>query len=166
MFQKNGKISKFDYEKDEAGSGIDTVVGPSVVVEGDFASQGNITVKGIVSGNVKTSEHLAVEEGAKIMANVKAGSAIIAGEVRGNIKVKGTLELKNTARVLGDVESGVLIVSGGAGLCGKCNTTSIDFANLKTENKKEDKKFGALKKKKFGENESFDGISMEQSVGA
>jgi cytoskeletal protein CcmA (bactofilin family) len=33
---------------------VETVVGPSVHVEGDFASEGNIIVKGMVSGNVKT----------------------------------------------------------------------------------------------------------------
>lgn len=98
---------------------VETVVGPSVNVEGDFASEGNIIVKGSVAGSVHTSRHLAVEQGAKILANVRAGSARIAGEVKGNMKVKDTLELTGTAKVLGDVEVKTLIVEAGALICGK-----------------------------------------------
>lgn len=98
---------------------VETVVGPSVNVEGDFASEGNIIVKGTVSGSVHTSKFLSVEPGAKIMANVRAGSAKIAGEVRGNIKIKDALELTSTARVVGDIEAKVLAVEAGALMFGK-----------------------------------------------
>ncbi len=98
---------------------VDTVVGPSVNVEGDFASEGNIIVKGSVSGSVHTSRHLLVEPGAKIMANVRAGSAQIAGEVKGNMKIKDSLELASTARVLGDIEVKTLVIEAGALLFGK-----------------------------------------------
>ncbi len=98
---------------------VETVVGPSVNVEGDFSSEGNIIVKGSVSGSVHTSRHLVVESGAKILANVRAGSAQIAGEVRGNMKIKDTLELMSSARVLGDIEVKVLAVEAGALILGK-----------------------------------------------
>lgn len=98
---------------------VETVVGPSVNVEGDFASEGNIVVKGAVTGSVRTSKFLLVEPGAKIVANVRAGSAKIAGEVKGNMKVKESLELTSTARVLGDIEVKVLSVEPGALVFGK-----------------------------------------------
>jgi cytoskeletal protein CcmA (bactofilin family) len=98
---------------------VETVVGPSVNVEGDFASEGNIVVKGSVAGSVNTSRHLSVEPGAKILANVRAGSARIAGDVKGNMKVKDVLELTGTAKVLGDVEVKTLIIEAGALICGK-----------------------------------------------
>lgn len=98
---------------------VETVVGPSVVVEGDFASEGNILVKGTVSGSVKTARLLTVESGAKILANVKAGDAVVAGEVRGNIKVENQLELTSSARVLGDIVCQVLVVAAGALMQGK-----------------------------------------------
>lgn len=102
-------------DKDE----VETVVGPSVNVEGDFSSEGNIIVKGTVAGSVHTSKHLSVEQGAKIMANVRAGSARISGEVKGNMKVKEVLELTSTARILGDLEVKTLIVEAGALISGK-----------------------------------------------
>lgn len=99
---------------------VETIVGPSVKVEGDFNSQGNVLIQGIVSGNIKTEKYLQVEEGAKIMASVSAESAKVSGEVQGNIRAKNTLELTPTARVIGDVEAKTLIIAPGAILHGKC----------------------------------------------
>ena len=98
---------------------VETVVGPSVNVEGDFASEGNIIVKGTVAGSVHTSRHLTVEPGAKIAANVRANSAQIAGEVRGNIKVRESLEMLSSARVVGDIEAKTIAMETGALLLGK-----------------------------------------------
>ena len=56
---------------------VETVVGPSVNVEGDFASEGNIVVKGTVSGSVFTSKHLTVERGAKINHLSYIGDAVV-----------------------------------------------------------------------------------------
>lgn len=105
---------------------VETVVGPSVNVEGDFASEGNIVVKGSVAGSVHTSRHLSVEVGARIMANVRAGSARISGEVKGNVKVKDTLELTATARVVGDIEAKVLVVEAGALIFGKITMPGLE----------------------------------------
>jgi cytoskeletal protein CcmA (bactofilin family) len=137
--------SQTEHKSDSYDDSVDTVVGPSVVVEGDFVSHGNIIVKGVVSGNVKTSQHLLVEEGAKITANVKARSAQVSGEIRGNVKVKDTLELTSTAKVLGDIECGTLIVAGGAGIFGKCSTVAVDFSSIKEA--KEEKVLARKKKK-------------------
>src|SRR3989338_3545376 len=105
---------------------VETVVGPSVNVEGDFASEGNIIVKGTVAGSVHTSRYLSVESGAKISANVRAGSAKISGEVKGNMKIKESLELTATARVVGDIEVQTLVIEAGALVCGKVNMPGLD----------------------------------------
>ena len=98
---------------------VETVVGPSVVVEGDFASEGNILVKGTVSGNVKTGKLLTVEQGAKILANIKAGSAVISGSVKGNVRVAERLELTESAQIDGDITCKVLVVAAGSLVEGK-----------------------------------------------
>jgi cytoskeletal protein CcmA (bactofilin family) len=105
---------------------VETVVGPSVNVEGDFASEGNIVVKGTVSGSVFTSKHLTVEMGAKVVANIRAGSATIAGEVKGNIKVREFLELDSTSRVIGDIDVKSLKIESGAILYGKVTMPGVE----------------------------------------
>jgi cytoskeletal protein CcmA (bactofilin family) len=111
---------------------VETVVGPSVNVEGDFASEGNIVVKGTVTGSVRTSRYLLVEMGAKIVANVKAGSAKISGEVKGNMKVVDSLELTSTARILGDIEVKILSVEPGALIFGKIVMPGMEGGEAKT----------------------------------
>lgn len=139
IFQKFSAKSGSEVVKGTSNTGmptdkpdeVETVVGPSVKVEGDFASEGNIVVKGTVAGSVHTSKHLLAEQGAKIMANVRAASVKIAGEVRGNLKVKESLELTSTAKVLGDMEAKVLIVEAGALICGKVTMPGFEQAEIK-----------------------------------
>jgi cytoskeletal protein CcmA (bactofilin family) len=114
---------------------VETVVGPSVNVEGDFASEGNIVVKGTVSGSVFTSKHITVEMGAKVIANIRAGSATIAGEVKGNIKVKESLELNSTSRVIGDVDVKSLKIESGAILYGKVTMPGVESSEKSVRTK-------------------------------
>jgi cytoskeletal protein CcmA (bactofilin family) len=152
IFKKNETQEEYVAEEDTVmednsqSSGednIDTVVGPSMIVEGDFASEGNIVVKGTVTGSVCTSKNLTVEEGAKILANVKAGSANVSGEVQGNMRVKDYLELSSTARIIGDIEVRTIAVQAGALLFGKVAMPGMEKSetksakNLKGRNRKE-----------------------------
>ena len=114
-----------------ASDDVETVVGPSVNVEGDLSSAGDIVVKGSVAGSVHTSQHLTVERGAKIVANVRAGSASISGEVKGNMKIKEALELTASSRILGDVSVKTLTVEPGAVIYGKIIMPGIDAAERK-----------------------------------
>jgi len=94
---------------------VETVVGPSVNVEGDFASEGNIIVKGSVAGSVHTSKFLSVEVGAKILANVRAGSAKVAG--------------------MGDIEAKTLIIEAGALLFGKVSMPGLEAGEKVTRSR-------------------------------
>ena len=136
MFQKPSPdiaLSKNDEPK--VRDDVETVVGPSVNVEGDFASEGNILVKGTVSGSVKTSRLLTVEPGAKILANVRAAEAMIAGSIKGNVRVGDRLELTETAQIYGDITCKVLVVAAGAMIHGK-----VTMKGAKVEDDRSEKK--------------------------
>jgi cytoskeletal protein CcmA (bactofilin family) len=108
-------------EKDDMNAPAETVVGPSVKIQGDLNSEGNIRIEGAVAGKVKTSQSVQVGEAAKIAADVHAGNAIIAGEVQGNMKISGSLILLKTARIAGDITCATLRVEDGALFSGKCH---------------------------------------------
>lgn len=99
----------------------ETVVGPSVKIQGDLNSEGNIRIEGSVTGKIHTTQSVHVGESAVISADLQAGNAIIAGQVQGNVKVSGNLILQATARLNGDIACGVLRVEDGALFSGKCN---------------------------------------------
>ena len=129
MFQKPSPeiaLTK-EVEPQKMHDDVETVVGPSVHVEGDFASEGDIVVKGTVSGNVKTSKLLTVEKSARIFANVKAGNAVISGQIKGNVKVVDKVEVNETARIEGDVHCKVLVVAAGALIMGKVSMKGINI---------------------------------------
>ncbi len=97
----------------------ETVIAQGVKLEGDFASQGDVTIDGEVSGSVRTASHLRVGEDAVIEAEVAASSAVVAGRVKGNIRVEDRLELLETCHVEGDVVARVLTVAAGAQVNGR-----------------------------------------------
>lgn len=133
MFQKTSPKDEYIPNADHSSDEVETVVGPSVNVEGDFSSEGNIVVKGTVSGSVNTSRLLTVEDGAKIFANVKAGNAHISGSVKGNVKVMDRLDLSATAQVLGDIVCKVLTVESGALIQGKVSMKGLDIEDKQTK---------------------------------
>lgn len=112
---------------------VETIIGPSVKVEGDFVGEGNVIVEGIMNGTVKTKRNLKVGSGAKIYANVKATNALISGEISGNISVSETLELTETAKIKGDIKASIVIISAGAIFNGKCEMGKAEEAKLKKE---------------------------------
>lgn len=138
MFQKN--TSSYDdqsYTEDQHQSDdVETVVGPSVHVEGDFSSEGNIVVKGSVAGTVNTSRQLRVEQGARIAANVRAQEAFVAGEIKGNVKIAGQLDLAATATILGDISCETLSMEAGALVYGKVAMKGLASSVEKTSKRK------------------------------
>lgn len=92
----------------------ETIIGPSIKVEGNFVGQGNIIVDGTVVGTLKTSEDIRVGEGATIEADVEGRNVHVAGKVTGNLKVNGKLELTGSSSINGDVDAEVLIMEAGA----------------------------------------------------
>lgn len=162
MFQKIPTENTSGFTPDKqigiSSDNVETIVGPSVVVEGDFASDGDILVKGTVSGSVKTGKLLTVEIGARILASIKASDAVIAGEVKGNIKVENRLELNETAKILGDISCTTLVVSPGAMLQGKVMMKGLEGM----ENKGEKRKFLGRNKDRFEETGNIDNISSNE----
>lgn len=113
---------------DHQGRTVETTVGPSVKVEGNFVGSGNIIVEGIVSGSLKTSRDVRIGEAAKVKADIEAANLIVLGEVQGNVRVSGRLELGPASRVTGNVETAVLVIAQGASLNGKCLMAKHDAA--------------------------------------
>lgn len=109
---------------DALNAQAETVVGPSVKIQGDLNSEGNIRVEGQVTGKINTSQSVFVNKDAHIIADVLAGNAVVGGEIKGNLKISGHLILQGTARVNGDIVCSVLRVEDGAQFTGKCNMGS------------------------------------------
>ena len=108
---------------------VETIIGPSVKVEGDFNGDGDVIVEGIVVGNLRTKNHLRVGKDAKVRAEVNAQSAFIAGEVSGNITVESEISLTASAKIKGDITASILSVERGAKINGKYSSLDHPLKN-------------------------------------
>ncbi|NTW22548.1 polymer-forming cytoskeletal protein [Candidatus Falkowbacteria bacterium] len=105
MFSKDEKLK---------GKDIETIIGPSVKVKGEFNGQGDIIIDGFFEGTLKTAGSLFVGNKAKVQANIEARDGKISGEIIGNIKMKGFMEITSTAKISGDIEVNQISVEQGA----------------------------------------------------
>jgi cytoskeletal protein CcmA (bactofilin family) len=109
----------FKQDDKENFKDAETIIGPSVMVKGNFNSTGNIVIEGVLNGGVKTAGNIFIGDHASITADLEAKSARIGGEVKGNIKIEGYLQLVSSAKVFGDAECASLSVELGAVINGK-----------------------------------------------
>ena len=100
---------------------VETIIGPSIKVKGNFHGQGNIIIEGEVEGSIKTNNFLLIGGKSKIFANIKAKNAKINGKITGNIEINEYLELGQSAVINGDVNTKILSIAKGAIINGKCS---------------------------------------------
>lgn len=125
------------FDENLGQSAAETVVGPSVKIQGDLNSEGNIKIEGQVTGKVKTSQSVFAMQGSKITADILANNAVIGGEVQGNIKITGQLILQPTAKIYGDISCQILRVEDGAMFTGKCSMGAENSNSKKASTKQE-----------------------------
>ena len=128
MFNKN--------ESSPVSKNIETIIGPSVKVEGDFKGEGDLIVEGILIGNLETKNNLKIGQNAIIQAEVRANNAFVSGKIKGNITVSGKIEIASTAVILGDIKAQIISIESGALIQGKI---IMPVRDIKIESKVEDK---------------------------
>ena len=109
---------------------IETIIGPSVKVEGKFKGEGDLVIEGTLVGDLQTKNNLKVGQNAVVDAHIRASNAFISGKIKGNIIVKGKVEITGTAVILGDIKAQVISIESGALVYGKLN---MPVGNISTE---------------------------------
>lgn len=112
-----------------------TVIARGVRVEGDFRSQGHVTIEGELEGSITCSGHLTIGAEASIQASIQAEEGTVSGSVEGNIQVARRLELKSTARIKGDIRAESLAVEAGAAIDGRVQVGGAPVASRLPEKK-------------------------------
>ena len=116
---------KQDQGKDKL-TGIATVIGQSVHVEGDFNGNGDVSIEGKLTGNLNTTDDIIIGQDAEVKAEIKGNNVEIAGTVNGNITAQGDVLLKATARLLGDINCQGITIEKGAVITGKIIMQQIE----------------------------------------
>ncbi len=95
-----------------------SLIGESLQIDGDVASNGDLEVAGRIDGNVQANG-LVVHENGEINGDVRADDVRVAGTVTGTVLARN-VSLTATAEVNGDVVHQMLSLETGAALHGRC----------------------------------------------
>ncbi len=98
-----------------------SVIGESVVIDGDFCCDEDIIVFGKVNGLIKTSKAVFIKSSAVINADIKANSVSVDGEVIGNIDSSEFINISASSIVNGNLSTKVISIDNGAVFNGKCS---------------------------------------------
>jgi cytoskeletal protein CcmA (bactofilin family) len=109
----------------ELAAGGNTVIGPSILINGKLTGDEDLTVRGRVEGELSLTKTLIVEPSGVVKANVAVKNAVVSGVVVGNIQATESVELTREGRMVGDIRSPRVIIVDGASFRGR-----IDMGEL------------------------------------
>ncbi|HWB81295.1 MAG TPA: polymer-forming cytoskeletal protein [Nannocystaceae bacterium] len=95
-----------------------TVIGSSIVIDGEITGDEDLVVRGTVKGRVSLRENIFVEESGALEANVETATITIHGRVTGDIQASERAELKSNCRVVGDIRAPRVLIADGASFKG------------------------------------------------
>jgi len=95
-------------------TGAQTVIGSSIVVDGEISGGDDVVVQGTVKGKIALDRNLAIEGSGVVEAEIEAANLAVAGQVTGNIAASDRVELRPDCRVVGDIRSPRILIADGA----------------------------------------------------
>jgi cytoskeletal protein CcmA (bactofilin family) len=103
----------------ELTAGGNTVIGPSILINGKLTGDEDLTVRGRVEGELSLTKMLIVEPSGVVKANVSVKNAVVSGVVVGNIQATESVELTHEGRMVGDIRAPRVIIVDGASFRGR-----------------------------------------------
>ena len=101
-----------------------TLLGRTVVVQGQLSSGEDLLIEGQFEGNINLDDHcLTVGTEGHVKAEIRARQVVILGSVTGNVAAREKIEIRRTGHVVGDLVAATVAIEEGAYFKG-----SIDIA--------------------------------------
>jgi len=98
------------------------VIAEEIAIEGNVTSQGDLLVRGKITGNIN-SKDIAIDRGGEVSGDVNGNEVVVKGQVQGNIF--GTRVSINAGGVVfGDITSEALAIERGASFVGAAHPTA------------------------------------------
>jgi cytoskeletal protein CcmA (bactofilin family) len=118
-------LGKRDDEVQRGGGEVNAVLGRGTEFTGKLTFEGEVRIAGRFTGEIFSKDRLQIDDGAKVQAEISAGTVIVYGEIIGNIKATTVVELKSTAKVKGNIETPALTIEKGVIFEGSCKMENL-----------------------------------------
>ena len=104
---------------------VHTLLGKGSEFEGKLTFEGQVRIDGKFSGQISTKDVLVIGDGAKVNAEILAGTVIVNGQVEGNIRATQHIELHQPGRIKGNLETPALSMDKGVIFEGSCKMENL-----------------------------------------
>jgi cytoskeletal protein CcmA (bactofilin family) len=95
-----------------------TIIGSSIVIDGEVSGEEDLVIRGTVKGKIILKENLLVENSGVVEADIQTTNVTISGQVTGNIQASERVELRADGRMVGDIKSPRILIADGASFKG------------------------------------------------
>ncbi len=103
-----------------------TIIGESILINGNLNGDEDLTVRGRVEGTVTLTKTLVVEPTGVVKAEVQVKNCVIAGAVVGNVTASESVEITKDGRMVGDISAPRVIIVDGASFRGRIDMGSFE----------------------------------------
>ena len=95
-----------------------TVIGSSIVIDGEISGEEAITILGTVKGKIAVAQGVVVEAGATVEADIEGQTVTVSGKLTGNVTAREKLELRPESKMVGNAKAPRIVVADGASFKG------------------------------------------------
>jgi cytoskeletal protein CcmA (bactofilin family) len=113
-------------QKASSPAGVRTVIGGTIVIDGEVSGDEDLTVCGRLEGTVSLTKKLVVEQTGTVKAEVRVKNCVIAGILIGNVTATESVEITNQGRMVGDIAAPRVIIVDGAIFRGRIDMGEVD----------------------------------------
>jgi cytoskeletal protein CcmA (bactofilin family) len=99
---------------------VHTILGKESEFDGKLTFDGQVRIDGKFQGQINTKDTLVIGDGARVNAEISAGTVIVNGSVEGNIKASQLIELHQPGRIKGNLDTPSLSIDRGVIFEGTC----------------------------------------------
>src|SRR5512143_2660045 len=103
-----------------------TIIGESILINGNLNGDEDLTVRGRVEGTLTLTKALLVEPTGVVKAEVQVKSCVISGAVVGNVTATESVEITKEGRMVGDISAPRVIIVDGATFRGRIDMGEVD----------------------------------------
>ena len=110
---------------------LNALLGKGSQFEGKLIFEGTVRIDGKFSGEIISSDHLIIGEGAEVKANVKVGTLTCLGDYQGDATASKAIEMKAPAKVRGNLITPSIVIERGVFFDGACKMDTGSGAPIK-----------------------------------
>lgn len=94
-------------------------IGSQIMIRGNLTGGEDLVVEGRIEGTIRLSNHLTVEAGGVVEADLEVEDLTANGTIRGDIQASRSITINAGARIVGNISAPRIIIEDGARFKGR-----------------------------------------------